>query len=337
MSDYDLFEFRHLKFFAAIAEEGNLTVAANRLNTCQSNLSTQIKQLESICNTELLHRDHDGVSLTPSGHVLLAGAYEALQLRIDLVDILRAIGVATVEPVRLGFSSLVEQRLLSTLCDEIQTLLPGSEVKTVGDSLESLEQRVRDGDLHGALVTLPLVEGADITSVIVDRESFVVCLRNDDPLAIHESLPTHALSGKLAVFEYPALHTHAHKRLLELLQEVGITPLELHPTVNFDHVQWMVMQKECYALIRSKKSLMPGLTTRPIHGVNWTVDTVIIAPPVMQHPAVTVLMREKRRPLQRVPSLHKAVSAHTPNRNSTTKRNRGRKASLSSMPLFKPE
>ena len=56
-------ELRHLRAFVAVADERNLTKAAERLNICQPPLSRQIHQLEHEIGARLLVRKHDGVQL----------------------------------------------------------------------------------------------------------------------------------------------------------------------------------------------------------------------------------------------------------------------------------
>ena len=90
-------------------------------------------------------------------------------------------------------------------------------------------------------------------------------------MAQYETLTPEQLSGQLGIFSDPRHHPRAHARLLEMLEEQGITPRISNPTFNAEHVQWMVKHRICLALIREREPLDGDLTTRPIRDVNWTV------------------------------------------------------------------
>ena len=58
-------ELRHLRFFVAVAEEGSLTVAAERrLHTAQPSLSRQMRDLEYEVGAQLMIRSARGIELT---------------------------------------------------------------------------------------------------------------------------------------------------------------------------------------------------------------------------------------------------------------------------------
>ena len=64
-------EFSQLRIFQAVAQEGSITRAAERLHRVPSNLSTRLKQLEEQMGVELFVRERQRLQLSPAGQVLL--------------------------------------------------------------------------------------------------------------------------------------------------------------------------------------------------------------------------------------------------------------------------
>jgi molybdenum-dependent DNA-binding transcriptional regulator ModE len=64
-------DLRHLRYFVAVVEEGQISRAAERLGMEQPPLSQQIKAMEAALGTRLFHRRPRGVVLTEAGQALL--------------------------------------------------------------------------------------------------------------------------------------------------------------------------------------------------------------------------------------------------------------------------
>ena len=73
-------EIRVLKYFIAVAEEENITRAAERLNIAQPSLSRQLMQLENELDAKLFERSKKGISLTEEGRILRQYAEEIISL-----------------------------------------------------------------------------------------------------------------------------------------------------------------------------------------------------------------------------------------------------------------
>jgi DNA-binding transcriptional LysR family regulator len=93
----------HLRYFVAVAEEGQITRAARRLHLAQPALSQAIAQLEADLGVELLHRHARGVSLTPAGEAFLVKAREAVTAWSDAVAHARSVAGEVQGTIEFGF------------------------------------------------------------------------------------------------------------------------------------------------------------------------------------------------------------------------------------------
>lgn len=94
--------YHHLRYFLAIAREGNLTRAAHRLNVSQSALSTQLKKLEESLNCALFDREHKSLSLTEEGRMVMNYADTIFRSGEEMLATLRNRGGRYRNVLRVG-------------------------------------------------------------------------------------------------------------------------------------------------------------------------------------------------------------------------------------------
>ena len=81
--------YHHLRYFRAVAHDGNLTRTAERLNLSQSALSVQIRQLEERLGHALFERRGRQLHLTEAGRIALDHADAIFSAGEELIATLR--------------------------------------------------------------------------------------------------------------------------------------------------------------------------------------------------------------------------------------------------------
>lgn len=93
--------YHHLRYFWAVAHDGNLTRTAERLNLTQSALSVQIRKLEERLGHALFERRGRQLHLTEAGRIALDHADTIMAAGEELLGTLRQTGMAR-QALRVG-------------------------------------------------------------------------------------------------------------------------------------------------------------------------------------------------------------------------------------------
>lgn len=98
-------ELRHIRYFLAVAREGNFTRAAARIGIGQPPLSQQIRDLENEIGTQLFHRVPHGAELTEAGHAFFDIVQQFPDMAERAIRAARRAGRGEVGSIRVGFTA----------------------------------------------------------------------------------------------------------------------------------------------------------------------------------------------------------------------------------------
>ncbi len=148
-------DIQELRFFCAVASEGSLSRAAQKLHYAQSNLSTKIMQLEQEIGVPLFYRNNHGVTLTPKGELLLKYATNLINLAeetmVAVKDDTTAQGM-----LKIGSMESTVITYLSDFLTRFHAQNPHVAVQVETGPTDHVLQRVLDHRLDGAFVAGPI-------------------------------------------------------------------------------------------------------------------------------------------------------------------------------------
>lgn len=176
-------EFRHLEALVAIVEEGSFTAAADALNTVQSNVSEQIRQLEAELGIPLLVRSRRGAEPTEAGRAVLARARRIARERDGLLADVAALVGLEVGEASFGVVGTASRWLVPALVASLRRRAPGVRLRINEGTSERLVLGVLDGELAQALATGPIANDRIIEEHLLD-ERLVGLVAAGSPLAV---------------------------------------------------------------------------------------------------------------------------------------------------------
>ena len=180
-------ELRHLRYFIAVAEEGSLTLAAEkRLHTAQPSLSRQIRDLEDQVGVELLLRSARGVELTEAGKAFIDHARLAIAQVDTAVEAARRAAQPAKPRFALGFLTGQEMTWLTDAMHLLREDLPNIEVTVSSDYSTELAAALAHGKLDVAFMRAE--PGYGLEYKVVGKEPLVVLMPSDHPLTARKAV-----------------------------------------------------------------------------------------------------------------------------------------------------
>jgi DNA-binding transcriptional LysR family regulator len=228
-------ELRHLRYFAAAAEDENVSRAALKLHVSQPALSRQIRDLEEELGFPLLERGAKSVRLTEAGRVFLTEARAVLQRADDAVKAARAVATGGRRELRVGYAPTPTVRLLPSAIRAFQAGLPKVRVVLHDLSTREMLDQLRAGKLQIAFLVRPrpaMLRGLRFETLA--REPVCLAVPPKHPLARRRAATLAEVAREPLVTYRREEYPEYHEFLTALFAEIKTKPriAEEHDSVS---------------------------------------------------------------------------------------------------------
>jgi Transcriptional regulator len=242
-------DIRLLRYFAVVAEENNMSRAAQRLYMSQPPLSRHIRQLEERLGVTLFVRHTRGLTLTEEGQRVLDLIRPLLAQQDKTYAELSQLVKTREASLHLGLTTAFEQGSFASL--EAQLAAHGGTLNVVRHSSPELLRQVRRGKLDAALVALPLETGGLTVTPLAKSEPLIAAIPASWPEADMPSLFLHLFNHRPLFWfkreRNPAFFDYTR----QLFRRAGYTPACLEEPLEHDVLLARIARGEGMSLLPS--------------------------------------------------------------------------------------
>ena len=288
-------EFRHLRYFLAVAETLHFSKAAAQLGMAQPPLSQQIRSLERIIGYPLFERTTRGVRLTKVGEYFRERARNTVIRMRDDLEMARRLGSGQEGVLTVGFSGSVMLTTLPKAIERYRRLYPKVELRL--RELVTAEQMpsLLDGTLDlGFLRDGEPQDGLSIESIL--RERFIAVLPSGHKLASKFIIRPRDLRNESFVLFARRMGPLAFDRTLACCEAEGFRPNVVQEAPQWPTVVRLVAAGSGISLAPAcvANFAMPGVVYKKVRSRHWSSIDIGLKPN-LDNPAVEAFLSIARR------------------------------------------
>lgn len=190
-------ELRHIRYFLAVAEEGNFTRAAAKLGIGQPPLSQQIRDMETEIGASLFHRVPHGAELTAAGMAFLPEAKAAVVAAEKAKLAAQRATRGETGRLTLGFTaSSAFNPAVSGTIRRFRHQWPDVGLSLTEMNSNWLMEKLMREEIDAAFIRPGLEDPKDVRLKRLTDEPMLVALPAHHALARHQRVPLGALAGE---------------------------------------------------------------------------------------------------------------------------------------------
>jgi DNA-binding transcriptional LysR family regulator len=220
-------ELRHLRYFIAVAEEGHITRAAERLGMQQPPLSQQIRGLERELGVQLFRRKPRGVEMTDAGRALLEDARAILAHIEHALATTRRTARGEQGRIAVGFTSSAPfHPFVPRVIRAFRETFPLIDLTLEEGGTTELIEDLRHERLDAAFIRTPIADPMGITINPLLEEAMLVALPSAHPLVAGDAaLALSALAAETFIIYRRRSGPGLYDAIFAACHSAGFSPL----------------------------------------------------------------------------------------------------------------
>ncbi|TOY83628.1 LysR family transcriptional regulator [Burkholderia pseudomallei] len=220
-------ELRQLRYFIAVAEEMNITRAAQRLHMTQPPLSRQLQLIEDEIGLPLFERGARPLKLTDAGRVLYAQARRVLEQADELAPLTRRLAQAA-ERIVIGFVPSTLYGALPEVIRAFREAAPAVELSLIEMFTLGQLGALKGGRIDIGFGRLRFDDDRLVREVLVE-ERLIAALPDGHPLAAPDASISLADIAGQTLIVYPSTPRPSFAdQQLSALRDGGLAPAAVH-------------------------------------------------------------------------------------------------------------
>lgn len=141
-----------LEIIKALAEEGNMRKAAERLFLSQPALSQRLQTIEKEWGTLLFIRSQKGLEPTPAGELVIAYAKETILKKEETAEMIASLANKVHGTLKIACASIVGQTWLPQVLKEFVSTYPDAKISLMTGWSSEIVKALYDGEAHIGIV-----------------------------------------------------------------------------------------------------------------------------------------------------------------------------------------
>lgn len=239
-----------LDIFAAVAQAGSFSKAAERFLMSQSAVSQHVQDLEAALGTALFNRRARGVTLTPAGETLLGYTRDIFRLVSEAELAVTDVSQLTGGSVTIGATPGVSAYLLPEWIDAFSEAFPNLSVSVQTDVTSNLLAKIAAHELRLAIVEGELEDETShavaLSTDLEDVQQYVVVGRKH-PWWGREDVAMAELNGQPMVTRQRNSQTRIWSD--QLLARHGVQPRIVAEFDNLESIQRAVSTRIAFTIL----------------------------------------------------------------------------------------